>query len=354
LHTIHGIGNKTLWRIKKYFGSFQACWEADAHQLYASGIHSKVVENILLQKKQDPIRFYEQLTASGIRMSTVEDSEYPYELSNIFDPPYIIYYYGKIEILQGICIAEVGSRAATTYGKVLAHRFGKELAGHGITVVSGLARGIDTEAHLGALAAGGNTVAVLGCGLDQTYPPENKKLFQQICEEGLVISEFPIKTIPEPGNFPMRNRTISGLSKGVLVVEAKKKSGALITADFALEQGRDVFAIPGPISSKNSEGTNQLLKQGAILVSNIEDILEEYDMNDSNPLKEKIEQGQLFVLDNKESLVIECMGYEPIHFDQILTITHFSIGELSAVLMRLEAMGWVKGLQGNCYYKLKS
>ena len=353
LHAINGLGNKTLWNIKKIFGSFSNCLAADADRLYHSGMNRRMVELIIdNRRKEDPLQTMEQLTIAGVGICTVEDDIYPTLLRNIFDPPYLIYYYGQIDVLKAPCIAVVGSRVATVYGKTQAYRFGQEMAYHQITVVSGLARGVDTQAHLGSLEAGGKTVGVLGSGLDVVYPKENQKIFDQMREKGLVLSEFPLHMIPEPGNFPMRNRTISGLSQGVLVIEAKQKSGALITADFALEQGRDVFALPGPISSKNSEGTNQLIKQGAILVSCMNDILQEYDMNVFIASEEKIEQGELFLLDNKEIMVLECMGYDPLHFDEILAWTHFSIGELSASLMKLEGKGIVHILPGNCYIKI--
>ncbi|MEA1961771.1 MAG: DNA-processing protein DprA [Bacillota bacterium] len=353
LHSIPGIGQKTLWNIKHGFGSFQKCFQADAQSLFCSKISNQSVETLLaFRKTHDPMQILDQLNASEIKFCTIEDNQYPYLLSNIFDPPYIIYYYGKIEISQKLCVAVVGSRAATPYGKQQANRFGGELAERQITVVSGLARGIDTQAHLGSLEAKGNTIAVLGSGLDVIYPRENEKLFNQICNEGLVVSEFPVKTIPEPGNFPVRNRTISGLSRGVLVIEAKQKSGALITADFALEQGRDVMAVPGPISSKNSEGTNRLIKQGALVVTCIEDILEEYDMNVSKSSADHFHQNELFLLDNDESIIIECMGYEPMTFDEILSVTHLRIGELSSSLIKMEVGGLIKNLPGNYYVKL--
>ncbi|NLV21896.1 MAG: DNA-protecting protein DprA, partial [Syntrophomonadaceae bacterium] len=187
---------------------------------------------------------------SGARLSCIEDEDYPLWLGKIHDPPYLLYYRGELSSLNELSIAIVGSRRASSYGKIQSFRLSRELAAKGITIVSGMARGIDTEAHKGALEAGGQTIAVLGSGLDVIYPPENKQLYNEISQQGAVITEFPPHTHPEPGNFPMRNRVIAGLSRGVLVVEAQQRSGALITVDFALEQGRDVFAVPGPINSK--------------------------------------------------------------------------------------------------------
>jgi DNA processing protein len=213
-----------------------------------------------------------------------------------------------------------------------------------------MVRGIDTEAHRGALEVQGKTVAVLGNGLKTVYPPENARLFEDICANGLVVTEYRPLAAPEPGHFPARNRIISGLSRGVIVVEAKKRSGALITADFALEQGRDVFAVPGPITSKNSEGTNNLIKQGACLVSCIDDVLEDYyDINEPA----RVHQPELLPpVEPDESRVIEFMGYEPVHFDQLLQLTQFDIGLLSTVMLALEFKGLVKSMPGNYYIKI--
>jgi len=218
-----------------------------------------------------------------------------------------------------------------------------------IVVVSGLARGIDSEAHRGALETG-RTVAVLGCGLDVVYPPENDKLYSDIAANGAVISEFPRHTGPEPGNFPMRNRIISGLCRGVVVVEAQEKSGALITADFALEQGRDVFAVPGPINSKTSVGTNNLIKQGAKLVSSLADIIEEYEVL-AGPVSKEPQQAILSFLSGEESQIMEIIANDPGHFDSLLERTGFNIGQLSTLLLQLELRGIIVALPGNYYIK---
>jgi DNA processing protein len=304
------------------------------------------------RKTADPLKLFNNLLDEGIKICCIEDSNYPELLHSIFYPPYIFYYRGELESLNQLCIGVVGSRAATNYGKVQARRFGNELTNQGMIVVSGMARGIDTEAHLGALEAGGKTAAVLGSGLKVIYPPENRKLYNSIVQNGIVLSEFPPETHPEPGNFPVRNRTIAGLCRGVLVVEAKQRSGALITADFALEQGRDVFAIPGPINSKNSEGANYLIKQGACLVSSIEDILAEYDISCKNNLTETY-QGELFVdIENEELSILEMLGHEAVHFDILMNNTQLSNGVLSTLLLKMELKGIIRAMPGNYYLKI--
>ncbi len=352
LHSIKGVGNKTLRKIKDNLGGFQICWTADPSRLL-SFLPAPLVESIIKARSSiEPLEFWEELTARQIKTCCIEDPDYPALLANIFDPPYLFYYYGKRDICDRFCLAVVGSRSASTYGKNQARRFGRDLAEQGLTVVSGLARGIDSEAHRGVLETGGNTIAVLGCGLDIVYPRENQALFSEIREKGMIISEFPVNTPPEPGNFPVRNRIISGLSHGVLVVEAQKKSGALITADFALEQGRDVFAVPGPVTSRNSEGTNNLIKQGARLVSSVDDILEDYGLNQPQPVRAQVKQDSLFEFDQDEILLGERVTYEPKHFDELLAETSLTVGQVSTALLKMELKGIIKGLPGNYYVKI--
>ena len=352
LHNMDGVGNRTLWKIKQNFASFQNCLAADNSDLSASFLLPAISDRIMQARhRMDPVKSLQDLLAAGIKIACVEDADYPSLLAKIHDPPYLFYYQGELEMLGGLCIAVVGSRKASNYGRTQSRRFGREIAQEGIAVVSGMARGIDTEAHRGALEVGGKTVAVLGSGLDVVYPPENKELMQEIVKQGIVISEFPPHTHPEPGNFPIRNRLISGLSRGVLVVEAQKRSGALITVDFALEQGRDVFALPGPINSKNSEGTNNLIKQGACLVTEINDILGEYKTVFKNADTGGLCQGDLFQLDDEERIIITAMGYEAVHFDELIYLSGFNIGALSTLLLQMELKGIIKALPGNYYVK---
>ncbi|MEQ8200161.1 MAG: DNA-processing protein DprA [Syntrophomonadaceae bacterium] len=352
LHSIPGVGHRTLASIKQQVGSFQACLEGGASLWHQCSLPAAVCTGIAGARQDDnPASLYERLRGDGIDVCCLEDDKYPDMLRAIYDPPYLIYYKGSIDILDEFCLAVVGSRVATSYGKSQAFRFGRELAGQGIVVVSGMARGIDTEAHRGALEAGGKTAAVLGSGIDVIYPRENQKLYHRIAENGIVISEFAPGTRPEPGNFPARNRTISGLSNGVLVVEAKQRSGALITVDYALEQGREVFALPGPINSQNSAGTNNLIKQGACLVDCLEDILREYGMGEA--VHPAAEQGRLpFAGDSDEAAVLEAMDHGTINFDQLIHLCGLGSGRLNTALLKLELEGIIRAMPGNYYVKV--
>ena len=349
IHSIPGLGNRSLWKIMDEFGSFKKFFEADRKTLYASFLKPDIIDNLLEKRKSSPEILMEEYRSLDIEIVTWDESLYPHSLRNISNPPVILYYRGDIELAGQICLAMVGSRAASVYGRNVARKLARELAESGIVIVSGLARGIDSEAHQGALETG-KTIAVLGSALNIIYPPENRKLVEEIIAGGAVISEFPLHTHPEPSNFPLRNRIISGLCRGVIVVEGKEKSGALITADFALEQGRDVFAVPGPINSKTSAGPNNLIKQGAKLITGIEDILEEY--YDINRTLGTLRQDRLLLLDDNEKLVLEQLAHESLHFDELIQGSGLEIGTLSTILFKLEFEGIIKSLPGNYYVKI--
>lgn len=276
LISIEGTGGEFLKSALESFPSLRGIFEASPADLESiKGIKKKTLEGILSFRGWDKVfRQIEAIDKAGIKVITFLDDLYPANLMNIYDKPVLLYVLGSLS-QDDINLSVVGSRRASTYGKYTTERLSRELAQKGITIVSGMARGIDTCSHRGALAGGGRTIAVLGSGLDVIYPPENKKLFDAICQSGAVISEYPPGTKPLPYHFPARNRIISGMSYGVLVVEAGEKSGSLITARLALEQGREVFAIPGTIDSPSSRGTNSLIKQGAKLIENVDEILEE-------------------------------------------------------------------------------
>ncbi|MFH1452374.1 MAG: DNA-processing protein DprA [Armatimonadota bacterium] len=243
------------------------------------GLNNLLIDKLASVKKDNPAKKeLEFCTKLGIKITTPGEKDYPLHLNNIYDPPLCLYYKGKMPADDDILISVVGSRAATPPGRINAENMGFKLASYGITVVSGMARGIDTCAHTGALKAGGKTLAVLGCGLNIVYPPENKKLMKQISETGAVISEFPPEAPPNAWNFPIRNRIISGISMATIVVEASQKSGSLITAGCALEQGKEVFAMPGNALSQVAKGVNRLIKDGARLIENAEDILLELNI----------------------------------------------------------------------------
>ena len=281
-----------------------------------------------------------------IQICTLTDPLYPEILTQIYAPPPLLFAKGDISHCHSPTISIVGSRSFTAYGRETAHRLGSDLARSGITVVSGMAVGIDTHAHRGALEHGA-TAAVLGSSLDCPYPPENRTLFEQICERGVVFSEFPLGTSPEAHNFPRRNRIISGLSLGTVVVEAGKQSGALITAQFALDQNRDVFAVPGPIYSGKSQGTNSLLSQGAILVQTTQDILSEIEHRSALPLQPS-EQPPLSDREQRvwDALTSLSADATSVHIDALAKAVEFPSGETLNILLNLEIQGNVEQLPG--------
>ena len=293
---------------------------------------------------------------NGIHIVTFYEPEYPEILKEISDPPLVLYVKGSFLPADINAVGVVGSRGASHYGLECARKFSLRLATFGLTIVSGMARGVDTSAHRGALDASGRTIAVLGSGLLDVYPPENESLFLQIASRGAVISEFSLKTPPHPLNFPIRNRIISGLSKGVLVVEANQRSGALITARYALEQNREVFAIPGKLTSETSSGTNDLIKQGARMVTEPEEILEELrPLLTLRPGKRE-PKGELplespVALSEEESAVVSHLDDEPRHIDILAAHAGVAAGRLLAILTQLELKGAVKQLPGKQFVK---
>jgi DNA processing protein len=288
-------------------------------------------------------------------MLTQNDEAYPHLLRHIPDPPPVLYLHGRLQ--PSAChIAVVGSRLATAYGRTTTRRLCEQLVNHGMIITSGMARGIDTCAHEGALAAGGKTVAVLGSGLERIYPPENRKLFDRIAESGAVMSEFPLKAGPDAAHFPQRNRIISGMSLGTLVVEAAQRSGSLITARLAAEQGREVFAIPGSIQAQTTRGTHYLIQQGAKLVQSAQDVMEELWPQMAQPLEERqnnaaIEAPANNDLTKSESRVLEAMGPYPLHIDELARQLDQTAGTLAATLCMLELKGMVTQEPGKFFYR---
>ncbi|MDR1615988.1 MAG: DNA-processing protein DprA [Syntrophomonadaceae bacterium] len=352
LHTITGIGSAALGKIKTDFGGFHECLMAGSERLERAFPAKDIQNEIQGKRSLGTEYFYQKIDKNNIKIITQEDDEYPDCLFNIGQPPYVLYCRGDTGLLKqraGIRLGIVGSRKASAYGRNVAYNFARELALHDVCVISGLARGIDTEAHRGSLAERGKTIAVLGCGIDIIYPRENYKMYDKIAEQGLLLSEFPLGTAPVNKNFPRRNRIIAGLSKGIIVVEADKHSGAIITADFALEQGKDVFAVPGPINSLTSAGTNNLIKQGAALVTEITDILREYMTVNAAAVKNT---GQMAIeLSEEEKNVFKHFDFVPIHIEKLLDDVHIPIGKLSEILLKLEMNGLLKLLPGNYYIK---
>ncbi len=269
----------------KYFGDPVGLWQAGENELRASQMCTpKIISYIMdTATRKGAGDLTKRVYACGADVIAYNDPSYPQALKYTADPPAVLYCIGRLKPDE-LCVAVVGSRKATWYGLDMSKKLSSELARHGVTIVSGMARGVDSKAHYGALEAGGRTIAVLGCGVDVVYPKENRSLMNEICKKGAVISEYIPGTEPIPFNFPARNRIISGLSEGVIIVEASEKSGSLITADYALEQGRDVFALPGNINSMNSSGTNRLIREGARIITCAGDILDEMDVKHEGSL----------------------------------------------------------------------
>lgn len=283
---------------------------------------------------------------NGIRVYTVFENEYPKNLKYIFDPPPVLYVKGELLEEDALAVGIVGSRKASDYGLKTAHRIAERLAEAGIVIVSGMALGIDSAAHKGALAAKGRTIAVFGCGLKYIYPATNLRLSRDIQNNGALISEYPFDTEAYPSQFPARNRIISGLSLGVIVVEAGEKSGSLITADFALEQGREVFAVPGNITSPNSKGTNELIKYGAKLVSRIEDITEELNLEVIYK-ENRNTNNKILDISEDEALIIRFLSRKSGDKDDIASATGLQTGKAMAALTMLEIKGLIQQIDGN-------
>jgi DNA processing protein len=352
LKAVPGIGSVTFRRLLERFDTPEAALAAAPRDLAGvRGATPPVVEAI---REGSWRRFAEEecrrLVGSGARLVTFTSADYPKSLFEIPDPPPFLYVRGTLRSSE-TAMAVVGSRRATSYGIMTTTRLAEALAGQGIAVVSGMARGVDTAAHKGALKAGGRTIGVLGCGIDKVYPPENRALFEEVPRNGCLVSEFPLGTLPLAENFPRRNRIISGLSRGVLVVEAAENSGSLITAQYALEQGRDVFAVPGNISSVSNRGSNRLIKQGAKLVDCPEDILEELPGFTGGTGRDAAEQkaAPAFALTPREAAVYELLARSPLHIDDIIAQTELTAGEVSSMLLHLELKGAVTPLPGKHY-----
>jgi DNA processing protein len=275
LSRIPGLGPKNLFKLINKYQSPEIIWNLKEKELIENRISQKVSRNILDDKYRKNLdKYIEYMKNNHIELITIYDQHYPKKLKNIYDFPVILYVKGNKEILNDLCIGIIGCRDASKYGERISKEFAYTLSKHNINIISGLARGIDSFAHIGCMAANGKTIAVLGSGIDYIYPPENKIIYEEIIrKQGIIISEYIMGTKPLAGNFPARNRIISGISSGLIVVEAKEKSGTLITVDFALEQGKEIYVVPGNIDSPNSSGTNELIKQGAQIITSPEDIL---------------------------------------------------------------------------------
>jgi len=348
---VRGIGSVRTNQLLAYFGDLKTAWFADSGQLSQAGIPEKVISELLkIRREIDLEAEIEKIHALGISVITINDDAYPQLLKPIPNAPPVLYIKGNILEEDQFAIAMVGTRKKTSYGRQVAHELSQFLAENGITVVSGMARGIDTIAHQSALDAGGRTIAVMGCGLDIIYPPENHQLAAQIIDNGALVSEFYPGTQPEAVNFPPRNRIISGLARAVVVVEADVRSGALITAKFALEQTRDVFAVPGSIYAPRSKGTNRLISDGALPLLDFNDLL--LILNLEQTADYRYVQQSLPRTDI-ESLLLDTIRDEPLHIDEIQNLTGLSTDKVSANLTMMELKGFIRKT-GNMTYQAVS
>ncbi len=353
LNNISGIGSAKGLMLLNIFGSAKNVFQQDSFSLHnVPFLSTKIIQEITKQDFSKVLQLESQLEKHNIKYVTITDDNYPFYLKEIKYPPLILYYKGElIDFEKELPIAIVGSRHCSYYGKEMATKVSKELAINNAIVVSGLAKGIDALAHRAALDVGAKTVAVVGNGLDICYPQENKKLFSDICQNGCVISEYPPGTKPLKQHFPLRNRIIAGISRGILVVEAKRRSGTSITVNYGADEGRDIFCIPGNVTSALSEGTNQLIREGAYIVTCGEDILEEYNSLDKKYQKIEVEEKTLEKLSTEEKLLyLEIKNNQGIYIDELMCKDKFKDTSLIYLLMTLEIKGYIIKKAGNKYY----
>jgi DNA processing protein len=344
---VQGIGPVRLRALIEACGDIERAWHAPADLLHHAGLERRALENLLeVRARVDLEREVQRIAAAGVQALTWDSPDYPSLLREIPAPPPLIYVRGHLEPEDAWAVAVVGTRRASAYGREVTRRLVSDLARSGITIVSGLARGIDGVAHRTALEAGGRTIAVLGCGVDLVYPPEHLDLARRIVEHGALVSEYPLGTPPEAGNFPPRNRIISGLSLGVLITEAGRGSGAIITADYAAEQGRDIFAVPGSILSATSGGTNRLIQDGAKVVLETADILRELNLT---MVAEQSQARQLLPTTEIEALILACLSAEPTHVDEVGQASGLPIAQVTSTLALMELKGLVRQAGGMKY-----
>jgi len=344
---VRGIGPVRLRSLLNIFGDVRTAWDAPKEALKETPLDRRSFRNLLkVRREVDLDQVLRKVEEDGAHVLTWESPDYPDLLQQIADPPPVLFVKGELTPSDEWAVAMVGTRKATAYGKEVARQVAGELARNHVTVVSGMARGIDGIAHRAALEAGGRTIAVLGCGVDRVYPPEHRKLALEIAENGAVISDYPMGTAPEGKNFPPRNRIISGLSRGVVVVEAGLRSGALITADFAADQGREVFAVPGNIFSPASKGCNRLLRDGAHVVTEARDVLETLHLDQ---LAEKQVARAVLPENATEATIFDQLSHEPSHVDDVARAIDLPVEDVSSTLVMMELKGMVRQVGGLQY-----
>jgi len=343
------IGPQRIKRLLNYFGNLENAWKADELELMRAGLDENIIKEFCSQRITiNPDKELKKLKPHGINVITILDENYPRLLKEIYDPPSILYVRGKILPEDEKALAIVGTRMPTPYGQQVTSHLANQISQAGLTIVSGLARGVDSLAHMAALQDKRRTIAVVGSGIeDQTiYPPSNRRLAQQISENGAVISEYPLGTPALKHHFPARNRIISGLALGTLVVEAKEKSGTQLTVRHALEQNREVFAIPGPIYSPTSAGPNNLIKMGAKLVLGVNDILDELNLKN---LTEQIQVREIIPDNEEEAKILSLLSDEPIHIDKIVNDAKMDTAQVNATIVLMEMKGKIRNLGGMNY-----
>ena len=348
---IKGIGAVRLQALIHHFGDLESAWRAAPADLAEAGLGAKVIERVIqAREKVELEKVWEQIARQGIKILTWEDEAYPARLKEIDQPPPVLYVRGEYLPEDVFAVALVGTRRVTPYGRQITEEIAAFLAANGMTVVSGLARGVDAVAHSSALKAGGRTLGILGSGVDKIYPPEHRALAEQMMERGAIISDYAPGTPPEASNFPPRNRIISGLSLAVVVIEAGETSGALITAEFAAEQGREVFAVPGSILAPQSKGTNKLIQQGALPLLNASDLM--LALNLTRVGEQKAARKAL-PADAVEAQLLSILGEQPLHVDELRNQTGLPIEKVSATLTLMELKGMVRQVGGMHYVSVR-
>lgn len=351
LNKIPGIGPQKMKLLMNRFGDSKKVWESDFSEIMAGGINEKLAQIIVRERVRiNPELEWEKLTRENIRLIDFDSPDYPRLLKEIPSAPYLIYYKGDYDFNSRPLLAIVGSRKFTTYGQQVALSLARDLAGAGITVVSGMALGIDTFAHRGALEAGGQTLAVLGSSLEDGFigPRTNFNLSRQIIANGALLSDYPPGIQATAQTFPARNRLMAGLTTGTIVVEAAQQSGTLITANMALDFNREVFSVPGNIFSPVSQGTNSLIKQGAKIITGVNDILEELNLTDFRQEK-KIQE--IIPASKEEEIILQILSNEPQHIDRIIKLSKINTSIVSSTLIILEMKGYIKDMGGQNYIR---
>lgn len=335
-----GIGPARLRALLDVCGDIGAAWSASIAAMQEAHLDRRSMENLLEARRNvNPARELERIHQAGLHVYTWDSPDYPVNLRNIDQPPPVLFARGRFTSQDEWAVALVGTRRASAYGREVSLVLATELARNGITVVSGLALGIDTVAHRAAVEAGGRTLAVMGSGVDQIYPPQNRGLAEVIAGQGALLSDYPLGTRPDAGNFPPRNRIISGLSRGIVIVEAGERSGALITARFAAEQGREVFAVPGSILHPGSVGCNALIRDGATPLLSVDDLLETLNLT---RLSEQIDVRQSVPADPQEEQMLNCLSAQPSHVDEIVRASALTPAQVSSMLAVMELKGLVR------------